>query len=239
MSGFGTPGSYRGSTEDQPRLRPGAPGAGRFAATTHREPDVSLTAMTDEEYNADGSFEFPPLPRSVEQHVAFWSRVMVPDPILMRVQEAYAERWETWSKEQMAAWNVGHPDPSLARGRTDATKREEWLARRDAATAALVDQRPPTIEGVLCRTIVRATQMGKYAGWLELEADYDKVLDVEVDLGGDEPISVRDIEKLYLMAELEEQSFENPSKFVGWNAAMAVTALHEIVGRMRAEDGGN
>jgi len=199
---------------------------------------VSLTELSDEEYNSDGSFEFPPLPRSVEQHVAFWSRVQIADSILMRVQEAYEARWTAWSSEQMAAWNVGHPVPSTTFGRADSAKMEQWRKLRVAAEQALAERRPPNLEAVLARTVVRATQMRKFAGWLDVEADYKRVLAHEVDLGGDGPMTVQGIEDLYLMHELQPQEFEDPGKYAGLNAAMAVSALHEIVGRMRDEDGG-
>jgi hypothetical protein len=238
MSDFGATGGYRGSTGDQPRVRVGTPAGGQFALTIHGEPDVSLTELSDAEYNADGTFEFPPLPRSAAQHVAFWSRVPVSNAILARVCDAYVVLWAAWSKEQMREWDAAHSHPALARGKTDQSLVAAWQARRAAAVEALPERRPPTIERPLARTVVRATQMCRFADyWLEPEAEADLVLSFEMDLGDDEPVTVEGIVDRFMMRELAASDFEDAATYAGVNAAETVTALNELLNRLSNEDG--
>lgn len=47
--------------------------------------------MTDEDYNKDGSWIFPPRPRSAGQHVAFWSKAQIPDEVLARLIKTFRQ----------------------------------------------------------------------------------------------------------------------------------------------------
>jgi hypothetical protein len=78
---------------DQPRHPPGTPPGGRFLARLSPEAaDVDLRVLLpDEEHNADGTYWFPPAPRSASQTVSFWMTVEVPDRVLRQVRDAHRQ----------------------------------------------------------------------------------------------------------------------------------------------------
>ena len=47
--------------------------------------------LRDEEHNADGTYWFPPAPRSASQTVSFWMTVEVPDRVLRRLRDAHRQ----------------------------------------------------------------------------------------------------------------------------------------------------
>lgn len=77
--------------QDQPRRPGGFPAGGQFLARIHPEAGrIDLRELiTDEEHNADGTFAFPPSPRSARQAIAFWMGVEVPDRMLLQVDIAH------------------------------------------------------------------------------------------------------------------------------------------------------
>lgn len=222
---------YSGAATEPLRQPGGTPVGGRFATMTRREPDVTLAHLSDEEYNADGSFEYPPIPRSVEQHVAFWQRVKVPDAIIARVRAAYIDRLHEWSLEQYDAWVAAHPQPNGHRGLP------EWKAARDAAAARIDDIRPGTIPAVLARPLIRAAQMARYARWLDTQEEYNAVLDTEVDLGEEQPWTVRQTLDFYHLDELPDGAFEDAGSYSGINLALMNQRLTELVEILESADG--
>lgn len=190
---------------------------------SREEPDVTLAHLSDEDYNADGTFEYPPIPRSVEQHVAFWSRVKVPDAIIARVRASYVQRTQEWRNEQMGAWVAANPQPIKQR------ELEEWDAQSQRVAADIDQQRPSSIPAVLARPLIRAAQMARYARWLETEAEYDRVLDTEVDLGEAEPWTVRNTLDYYHLDELSDGAFEDAGSYSGINLALMNQRLTELV----------
>lgn len=222
---------------EQPRQPGGTPAGGQFATMSRREPDVSLANLSDDEYNADASFEYPPLPRSVEQHVAFWSRVKVPDAVCARVRAAYVERTEEWRADQLDAWDAANPGPtSGAFGMKTSTLQEHNAAR--AAFIAKTDAvRPSAIPAVLARPLIRAAQMVRYARWLETEGEYNQVLETAVDVGENEPWTVRMTLDYWHLDELPEVAFEDPGSYSGINLAVMNQRLTELVDLLEgAED---
>lgn len=228
---------YPGAATEQPRQPGGNPGGGRFATTTRREPDVTLAHLTDDEYNADGTFEYPPIPRSVDQHVAFWSRVQVPDANIARVRAAYVEQWPIWGEAQLDAWAATDPEPIPSTLRPRTQEIEEWGHRFDAESARLLEERPNDLPAVLARPLIRAAQMAKYAKWLETQEEYDRVLATEIDLGEDEPWTVRRCLDVYRLDELEDGAFEDATKYSGINAVLTTQKLTELVDLLREQSG--
>src|SRR5665647_154390 len=112
MTSTDAAGGYPGSATEHPRQPAGVPVGGQFATATRQEPDVNLAQLSDEEYNADATFDYPAIPRSVAQHVAFWSRVKVPDAVIARVRAAYVERYDVWLEERMDQWAATDPEPT-------------------------------------------------------------------------------------------------------------------------------
>lgn len=228
---------YPGAANDQPRQPGGTPTGGRFAPMSRQEPDVSLAHLSDEEYNADGTFEYPPIPRSVAQHVAFWSRVRVPDPILARVRSTYTQHWSEWSEEQMHAWARTDPTPIGGEFNAKAKQRTAWGERFDARAAELEVERPKDLPAVLARPLIRAAQMAKFAQWLETQDQYDEVMATEVDLGEAEPWTVRRCLDVYHLDELDDRAFEDAGNYAGINAAIMQQRLTELVDLLAGDTG--
>lgn len=218
---------------DKARQPGGTPVGGRFATMTRQEPDVTLANLSDEDYNRDGTFEYPPVPRSVAQHVSFWLTVPVPEAILTRVRNGYVARWEAWADEQMAAWAVTNPEPLGRDLRPKVREHPAWVERCDAQYATLDDVRPNSLPAVLTRPLVRAAQMAAYANMLNSQEEYDRVLDTTVDLGDEEPATVRSTLDYWHLDELPDAVFEDPGNYTGLNAALTTQALHELVGLIR------
>lgn len=220
---------YPGAANDQPRQPGGSPTGGRFAPLPRQESDVSLADLSDEEYNADGTFEYPPIPRSVAQHVAFWTRVRVPDAIMARVRSAYVEAWEVWSDAQMHEWAREHPEPVGNMLTAKARAHEQWEAEFAKRVALLGEERPKALPAVLARPLIRAAQMARYARWLNTQEEYNEVLDTEVDLGEPEPWTVRRCLEVYRLDEIDEGAFEDATNYAGLNTALMQQRLSELV----------
>lgn len=219
---------YAGPGTEQLRQPGGIPAGGQFATMSRRETDVTLAHLSDEDYNADGSFEYPPIPRSVEQHVAFWSRVKVPDAVCARVRAAYVEQTEAWQQQQADAWIGANPVPGGVFGAKTA-ELERYRAAKQAAIDAIDAGRPASIPAVLARPLIRAAQMARYAKWLETQEEYDRVLETEIDLGEAEPWTVRQTLDYYHLDELPDQAFEDAGSYSGLNLAVMNQRLTELV----------
>ena len=79
---------YPGQQARRPTGSPGSTG-GQFAEKMHAEPDLAIREISDEEYNADGSYAYPPRPRSAAQHIDFWTRVPLPEDRLKTLATRY------------------------------------------------------------------------------------------------------------------------------------------------------
>jgi hypothetical protein len=236
VSGTEVAGDYPGGSAVQPRQQSGAPGGGRFVPTTHKEPEVTLARLSDEDYNADGTFEYPPIPRSVAQHVGFWNRVKVPDAIMTRVRVAYLADWAIWAEKQLDAWATTDRQPVGGEFRSRQKEVAAWTIRFDTEADRLETVRPNTISPVLARPLIRAAQMAKYAQWLETREEYEQVMSTEIDLGEDEPWTVRRTLEVYHLDEVDELAFEDAGNFTGLNAAITQTKLTELVDLLRDQE---
>ena len=78
---------------NQPRHPAGTPPGGQFLARLNSEAaDVDLRELLpDEEHNADGTYWFPPAPRSASQTIGFWMTVEVPDRVLRQLRDAHRQ----------------------------------------------------------------------------------------------------------------------------------------------------
>ncbi|MPV51052.1 hypothetical protein GCG21_13755 [Pseudactinotalea sp. HY160] len=82
-------------SSNQRREPGGQPTGGQFAAQDRPGADVALHELSDAEYNAEGTFTYPPRPRSASQHIAFWESVPIPDQVLVEVHRAYEQARDT------------------------------------------------------------------------------------------------------------------------------------------------
>ncbi len=228
---MGTAEPYPGPSTEPLRHPGGTPDGGRFATTSRQEPDVTLAHLSDEEYNADGTFEFPPMPRSVEQHVAFWSRVPVPDPIIARARVHYGRFLGEWRGDQLEAWQREHPVPPRKKDW------DPWRAARDAAAAEIDSAHPSQIPTVIARPLIRAAQMARYAKWFQTQEEYDEVMASPVDVGTEEPWTVQQTLDVYMLDQLPDVAFEDAGHFSGVNLAGAYERLSELVQILDGSDG--
>lgn len=220
---MGTAEPYPGPSTEPLRHPGGTPDGGRFATMSRQEPDVTLAHLSDEEYNADGTFQYPPMPRSVAQHVAFWSRVPVPDAIIARVRAAYIEDVIGWRGDQIEAWAAQHPVPKHKRDW------DPWREARDRAGAEIDASRPAEIPSVLARPLIRAAQMARYAQWFQAREEYDAVLETSVDVGTEEPWTVQQVLDVYKLDRLPDAAFEDAGAYSGINLAVMNQRLTQLV----------
>ncbi|GAB3176146.1 hypothetical protein GCM10027059_50560 [Myceligenerans halotolerans] len=212
----------------------GAPNStgGRYASVTRLDADVDLEPVTDAEYNADATFEYPPIPRSFEQHVRFWATVPVPDAVIARVRIAYAARWPQWAQERTTAWEQENPEPVGPRliGAANARReREQWRARHEAFTRALESERPRDLAPLVARTVIRATQMTYYAHHLPDPADRARVARLRMSLGPGRRWTVRQICETYRLDDLPAVAFEDPGTVAGLNQIAQADLLERLV----------
>ncbi|MCL6424363.1 hypothetical protein Bequi_13415 [Brachybacterium sp. JHP9] len=148
---------------------------GRFAEQAHMRSDVHLVPypvavnpiafelsddpnLPDDEYNAGGSFDYPPVPRSARQVRAFWATVHVPDVAITAYERCYAADLEQSVQEQLAAWDRTHPTKEVML--FEESNAHE--AARAAAEAEFRSQRPSLPRPYL-RTAVRVMRMAQDA----------------------------------------------------------------------------
>src|SRR5690606_13732260 len=103
-------------TVDQDRQPSGRPGGGQWTERARQGADMALSELSDADYNAEGTYIFPPRPRSVAQHIAFWESVPIPEDIMVQVAEAHAVRREVaiqqYCVDAVDEWKKENPDPS-------------------------------------------------------------------------------------------------------------------------------
>jgi hypothetical protein len=212
----------------------GAPNStgGRFATVIRLDADVDLEPATDAEYNADGTFEYPPIPRSFEQHVRFWARIPVPDAVIARIRIAYATRWPEWAQERATAWEQANPEPTGSRllgGSAARREHEEWRARHDAFVKELEAERPRELAPLAARTVIRATQMAYYAHQLPDPSDQARVGRLQMAMGPGQRWTVRQICDRYRLEDLPAVAFEDPGTVAGLNQIAEVDLLERLV----------
>lgn len=165
------------ATPGGPPRHPAGYRGGQFAPGQHAEvPEVTLDLdpdVTDDEYNAEGTFSYPPFPRSVAQHVAFWSHVPIPDIVLEQVTATYSLNAMPYRER--------YPyDQELAN--SNGVYREDW-ARREALHTRKWEGRPRELYAPQVRPLVRAAQMLWYANALSVE-DEQRVSTVRLTIPG-------------------------------------------------------
>ncbi|MGP5288440.1 hypothetical protein ACTXL6_00095 [Brachybacterium tyrofermentans] len=157
------------------------PAAPEFA----EDPD----SLPDEDYNADGTYDYPPAPRSAAQVLAFWSRIRIPDISLGNYERVYRVDVEQDVAEKMARWESAHqPQP-----RTDASSDNgEWKAQREAAEAGFRAERPAAVPRHLLRIALRCTGMHRDSSQLP-EDQKRAVLRSPITLPGEGRMRVADV----------------------------------------------
>lgn len=154
------------STHREPK---GIPNGGQFSVSGLEEADFDLEPLTDEEYNQQGSFSFPPPPRNLGQVVRFWRSVPISDNILVRMSREY-ERHQYGLREQAVQEHArANPEPPQMHGRRINPAYEAWIAGQNAAQAEVDAEHPRSIPPHWARGLARATMLMKQA--IELDLD--------------------------------------------------------------------
>ena len=236
MTSIDATGGYAEAATEQSRHPGGMPTGGQFTANPRQEPDVTLAHLSDEEYNADGTFDYPPIPRSPEQHIAFWLRVPVPSAILARVSGSYVETWQVWADDELDRWALTDPRPVAGKWLPKEQDIADWTVRFEAEAARVDAERPRVIPAVLARPLIRAAQMKRYASqWMGTQEQYNQVMDTEIDLGQPQPSTVRETLEEYHLDELPDGAFEDAGSYAGINAVLTTAKLTELVDLLREQ----
>lgn len=148
------------STQREPK---GIPAGGRFAISGLDEADFELKPLTDDEYNEQGSFSFPPPPRSLGQVARFWQRVQISDNILLRMCASYEGLQGQMRADAVTEHARANPEPPMMKGKNYNPAYQVWLDGQNAEQAAVDAAHPRSIPPQWARGIARATMMYKQA----------------------------------------------------------------------------
>lgn len=198
------------------RVMAGRAGAGRFDHKYNSESDIDLIDPdSDEFYNADGSWFFPPRPRSASQSASFWENSKVPDEVLHQFVHSYKERWLQYSdnrwREEMTKWAANYrennPEPV---GPFSGSQKKKWEEDFREASAEATDrlilachkERPNMISRYDARPLARAAQMYMFAPSRERNTvEWEKAMNHPVELY-DETLTVYEVEQKYHLSEI-------------------------------------
>lgn len=133
------------------------------------EADFDLEPLSDEEYNQQGSFSFPPPPRNLGQVVRFWRSVQISDNILVRMSREYERHQYGLRREAVTEYINANPEPSTMIGRKFNPDYQVWLDGQARAEAEVDAVHPRSIPPHWARGLARATMLMKQA--IELDLD--------------------------------------------------------------------
>ncbi len=203
---------------DGPRQPAGIPAGGQFAVGHHAESLVSLDTgdLSDAEYNADGTFAYPPYPRSAVQHMEFWATVPIPDIVLERVSTAY----------KIGAMRYGERYPyNTELGRQNSVYREDWRRRAELHKQEWAGK-PTSLYNPMVRPMVRAAQLYWYADALPPE-EREQVVTARITLPSDRERTVQEVVEFYRLDECVD-AFADPSFFDSQRLAEVINAVHDL-----------
>jgi len=187
---------------DIARETPGQTSGGQFAINARDEAGITLVT-SDSDYNATGTFLFPPKPRSSAQHINFWETCAVSDDILENIALGY-EKWAfAWHQGQQNIWleenyyEKHRIDVLKARAGmlTEAQSNARDVAAENHSATILDYKHPRIIDPFDTRDVARAGQMYHYAGDLEV-SERSLVDDYRIELRNS-TLSVVDIVRKY------------------------------------------
>lgn len=184
------------SNDSQPRDQ-----LGRYGEAPRTDPGELALAVgeTDLSDPNEGTFEFPPEPRTTADAVRFWSRVEVPENVLFAVQAAYNARRNNRIMVVDAEWVVANPMP------TQEWKVEDWKERRAANTNGRMAEEdakfPPTVNPTWLRPLVRVAKMYNSVGHLGTDAQR-QILALRVRMPDGQSYRIRDLIASYRLLNL-------------------------------------
>lgn len=221
----------------QPRTPPGVSTGGQYAATPREESPVSLQ-LPAREYNADGTFEFPPIARDAEQLVDFWLRVPVPDQVLHQLRAEYHEAQLQWRVDRLAELEVeeGDPEPEKMRHARVTPEWDAWFERRNQREVELLAEHPGGISQVMTRPLARITMMHRQAQTLEdvKPGITQEIRALPVDMSVMGTHTVGSLLDLYPTLDLPERTWTDQRVEY---SAVAADKLDELVDFLREQRG--
>ena len=143
-----------------------------------------MDELSDEDYNAEGTYRYPPNPRSWQQNAKFWLACPISDEELDEFVDYYREHYRhdpdvnAHAEPIMREWYKQHPgfkvDPGQGLADWDRQASREWDRARDS-----YPHRKCFISPQRARAVVRAAQMYQWSRYLDQEA-INHTLDVAV-----------------------------------------------------------
>lgn len=208
-------GQYRGYPFDRAESIRLSTMSGPMAFEFSDDPD----SMSDEDYNAGGSYDYPPAPRSPGQVRSFWATVNVPDTALSHYARTYRVDVERFVSHKLRQWDQTHPMPNP---RSDiAPSNDAWKQERAEAEQEFRAERAPEVPRHLLRTAVRSVGMKRDAMLLP-EAERNELLRSPVHVPGEGVSTLHEVAWKYGMrfqlsteealtptAELQTRRFED------------------------------
>ena len=184
----------------------------------HAESLVSLDSgeLSDAEYNADGTFAYPPYPRSAAQHMEFWATVPIPDIVLERVATAY--------KIMAMPYGERYPyDKEL--GLRNRVYYEDWL-RRAKLHKQEWEGRARVLYSPMVRPMVRAAQLYWYAKALP-PGEREQVENARITLPSDQERTVKEVVEHYRLDDCVD-AFADPSFYDSQRLTEVINAVHDL-----------
>lgn len=204
------------SDQLQNRITSGNSGAGRYTYKVNSEAAIDLPTEDDAAYNRDGSWFFPPRPRSAAQSAAFWENCPVPDEILAQFCRVYSTNWEenlasrrdSGLAEWEANYRANNPAPvGVFKGDAKAKYEEElnslkYLHESEEIFNDVLRERPRVIYVYDARALARAARMYQFAPpECRDPEEYRKAMECPVDLY-EGTLTVEAVEKKYVLSEI-------------------------------------
>lgn len=130
-----------------------------------------------DEYNADGSYSYPPEPINAEQLVAFWRRCPIPDSVLSQVQRSHAAVRQRLVKDRIEKAHPGTRPQERAFSSESKQACAEWdTGPHQAAVEAEAHFPPAPMPAGQVRSIVRAMRAVRQAGDSKLaDEEFERV----------------------------------------------------------------
>lgn len=203
---------------------------GRYSHTERAESPVSLT-LSAREYNAEGTFEFPPIARDVEQLVDFWLRVPVPDQVLHQLRAEYQDAQYKVRADRIAE----DPQPEKFRHGQVTPEWSAWFTRINVLEADLLAEHPGVISPVMARPLARATMLVRQAQTLEdvKPGITEQVRALPMDLSVMGNPTIGSLMDMYPTLDLPEQTWTDQRAEY---SAIAADKLEELIDHLREQD---
>ncbi|WP_251153799.1 hypothetical protein [Cellulosimicrobium sp. Marseille-Q4280] len=203
---------------------------GRYSHAERSESPVSLQ-LPARDYNADGTFEFPPIARDAEQLVDFWMRVPVPDQVLHQLRAEYHAAQYQARADEIAQI----PEPEKFSHGQVSREWDAWFTRVNELEVEMTRQHPAAISQVLARPLARASMLVRQAQTLEdaKPGITEEVRSLPMDLSILGNPTIGSLLDMYPTLDLPEQTWSDQRAEYG---AVAADKLEELIDLMRGDD---